>query len=110
MQDEFSMIIRREYGHGDEAMKNKSFLWELGFDVGLKKGENIGIKKGEENGVEKGKDIGIKYEQQIEKEVFRRSAVKMIKNGIPIEDIREYTGLPIDEIAVLKKKVENGEL
>lgn len=35
---------------------------------------------------------------------------KMIKNGITIENINEYTGLPIDEIAMLKKKVENEEL
>jgi hypothetical protein len=34
----------------------------------------------------------------------------MIKKGILIEDIREFSGLSIDEIAGLKKKVENGEL
>jgi predicted transposase/invertase (TIGR01784 family) len=94
MHKEFSTIIHREYEHGDDAMKKKSFLWELGFD----------------NGVKEGEDIGIKQEQQIEKERQKTSAVKMIKKGILIEDTIEFTGLSIDEIAELKKKSENGEL
>lgn len=96
---EFSKIVDRELGLGDEAMKRFSTIWE-----------KLGYVAGKDDGLKEGKDTGIKYEQQIEMENHRTSAVKMIKKGISIEDIIEFTGLSIDEITLLKKKIENGEL
>jgi predicted transposase YdaD len=103
MYYEFLLIIENELEHGDDEMKKSSNIWaEFGHDAGLIEGEEIGFKKGEEK--------GIKLEQQIEKEKQKISAVKMIKKRILIEDISEFIGLSIDEIIVIKKKVENGEL
>ncbi len=38
------------------------------------------------------------------------NAIKMIKKGICVEDISEFTGLSIEDVSIFKKKVENGEL
>jgi hypothetical protein len=45
MHNGFSRIIHRGDELGDDAMKKKSILWELGFDNGLEEGEDKVSKK-----------------------------------------------------------------
>jgi len=63
--------------------------------IGLKKGEAIGIKKGETIGLKKGETIGLeKGKTEI--------ALKMLKKGVSIEDICDFTGLSKEQIEKLK--------
>jgi predicted transposase YdaD len=128
---EFSKIAKRELELGDENMKKFSSIWEeLGYDagkddglkegkrIGLKKGEDIGLKKGEDIGLKKGEDIGFKkgvdYQKQlldkIKKDLIKsnqeRIALKMLRNGIGVEKICDFTGLSIEEVFELKKKLK----
>ena len=120
---EFSKIVERELELGDEEMKKSSNIWaELGYiageEDGFKKGEDIGFKKGERKGTDigfkdgekKGEDIGfekgIKFEQQIEEEKKRDTILKMLRKGISVEDISEFSGLTVKKISMLKKKLE----
>ena len=55
-----------------------------------------------------------KVEEENEKKAIKRNqestAMKMLKNGISIEEISDFTSLSIEEVLVLKKKIENEEL
>ncbi|MEO1416148.1 MAG: Rpn family recombination-promoting nuclease/putative transposase [Bacteroidota bacterium] len=59
---------------------------ETGKEIGRREGEKIGIKKGEEIGIEKGK-----------LEIAR----KLKKQGMPLSQIAEITGVSIEELSAL---------
>ncbi|MEO0585988.1 MAG: hypothetical protein AAF135_27505, partial [Bacteroidota bacterium] len=59
---------------------------ETGKEIGRREGEEIGIKKGEEIGIEKGK-----------LEIAR----KLKKQGMPLTQIAEITGVSIEELSAL---------
>jgi hypothetical protein len=128
---ELSKIIQRELDLGDDTMRKFSSIWaELGYVAGegdgIKKGEVIGFKKGEDTGFKKGQNIGFKsgfetgieYKNQLEEEneekaikrTLEKTALKMLKKGISVEEVSYFTGLSIEEVSVLKKKVENEDL
>ena len=111
--------IWAELGYVAGLEDGKDIGIKKGEDIGLKKGEDIGLKKGEDIGLKKGEDIGfkkrIKYEKQLKEEnekkaiksALENTALKMLKKGISIEEISDFTGLSIEDVQVLKKKVEN---
>ena len=101
-------------------MKRNSNIWaklgywaglEDGEGIGYKKGEQTGYKKGEHNGFEKGivleKQLGKKNEKKAVKSNQERTAMKMLKKGISIEEVSDFTGLTIKEVLVLKKKIKD---
>lgn len=108
---EFSKIVKRELDLGDGNMKKSSNIWaELGYVAGLKDG----FKKGEGTGFKKGIVHEKQLEEENEKKAIKRNqestAMKMLKNGISIEEISDFTSVSIEEVRVLKKKIENEEL
>jgi predicted transposase/invertase (TIGR01784 family) len=66
-------------------------LWERSV---WKKGIREGIKRGKERGIEKG----------IEKN-SKETAKKMLNDGLPLETISKYTGLPAEEIKKMSPTV-----
>jgi predicted transposase YdaD len=99
--------------------KGEDAGFKKGEDAGFKKGKDTGFKKGEDTGFKKGEDVGFKkgivHEKQLEKEneektiksTLENTALKMLKKGISIEEICDFTGLSIEDVLVLKKKVED---
>ncbi len=61
---------------------------------GIEQGIEQGLEKGLLQGLEKGKNVG-KDEAKLE------TAKKMIEDGISIEIIAKYTGLPVERIKLL---------
>jgi predicted transposase YdaD len=111
----FSQIVKRELELGDENMKKFSSIWEeLGYiagnDDGFKKGKRIGIEKGFKNGVEYEKHIEDEKKKELLKSSHENIAIKMLKKGYIIEDVSNITGLSIEGLLVLKKKIDKGEL
>ena len=121
---ELSKIVKRELDLGDDIMKRNSNIWAklgywagledgegIGYKKGEKKGEQTGYKKGEHNGFEKGivleKQLGKKNEKKAVKSNQEYIALKMLKKGISIEEVCEFTGLTIKEVLVLKKKIKD---
>ena len=105
---ELSKIIQRELDLGDDTMRKFSSIWaELGYVAGegdgIKKGEGIGFKKG----IEYQKQLKEENEEKAIKRTLEKTALKMLKKGISIEEVSYFTGLSIEEVLVLKKKVKN---
>ncbi|MCP4147781.1 MAG: Rpn family recombination-promoting nuclease/putative transposase [bacterium] len=79
-----------------EASIAETFRFDLEYAVaegtakGMRKGMKNGMKKGMEKGMEKGA-----------KQKAKDSAVRMLKDNIPIESISKYTGLTKNEIEEL---------
>ena len=73
---------------------------ERGLKKGLEKGMKEGLEKGMKKGLEKGMKRGIK--QGMEKNMVE-IATKMLKNNMSVEDICNYTGLPIQQIEKLTR-------
>ena len=118
-RDALSKIIQRELDLGDDTMRKFSSIWaELGYVAGegdgIKKGEHIGFKKGEDTGFKKGIEYQKQQKEENEEKAIKRTlektALKMLKKGISVEEVRYFTGLSIEEVLVLKKKVENEDL
>ena len=132
---EFSKIVERELKLGDDEMKKSSNIWaelgyyagkddglkegesigfskgkrkgeEIGFNKGERKGEEIGFSKGERKGEEIGFKKGIQHEQKLEERKNRTTALKMLRKGIPVEDICDFTGLSIEKVLELKKRIK----
>ncbi len=66
----------------------------IGFKKGERKGENVGFEK------------GIQYEQKLEEKKNRTTALKMLRKRIPVEDICDFTGLSIEKVLELKKRIK----
>ena len=85
--DKFWDIIRTERTIFNSAVRR-------GHEKGYAEGEAQGIEKGIEKGLEKGRAEG-------EREKALAIARKMKERGLPLEDIRDLTGLTIEEIGRL---------
>ncbi|GAB4124556.1 MAG: Rpn family recombination-promoting nuclease/putative transposase [Raineya sp.] len=80
---------------------------EKGIEIGIEQGIQQGIEKGIQQGIEKGLEQGI--EQGIEQgkaEAMRELALKSIEKGLDDTTIQEITGLKINEIIGLRKKIQ----
>ena len=64
---------------------------------GIEEGEKIGIEKGEKIGIEKGK-----AEERAKAHAAKiETAKRMLKRGLSIEDVADFSGLSIDEVSNL---------
>ncbi|SHH06646.1 conserved hypothetical protein (putative transposase or invertase), partial [Thermosyntropha lipolytica DSM 11003] len=77
-----------------------------GIEEGIRKGIEQGIAKGIEQGIAKGIEQGIAkgIEQGIEKGK-EEAALNALQKGLDIETIAEITGLSVERIEELKKKL-----
>lgn len=97
--DKFWDIIRTERTIFNSAVRR-------GHEKGYAEGEAQGIEKGIAQGIEKGMAQGIekgleKGRAEGEREKALAIARKMKERGLPLEDIRDLTGLTIEEIGRL---------
>jgi len=63
--------------------------------TGVEAGHKAGLAEGQRRGIEYGKSMGISEGKKIGK---KETAKKMLKFKIPIEQIKEITGLTEEEI------------
>ena len=82
---------RRLIEEREEAIRNYAAAMAQSKEEGIEEGEKIGIEKGEKIGIEKG-----------EKRKAIETAKKMLKKGLKVNDIVDFTGLSIAEIDALK--------
>ena len=76
---------------------------ERGWKRGIEEGIERGIEKGIEEGIEKGIEEGI--EKGIEKGEYRKSiqvAKEMLSKGFDIAVISQISGIPLEEVEILK--------
>ena len=83
----YNLRQQTEFGYISE----KNVAVEKAHKAGKAEGEKIGIEKGEKIGIEKG-----------EKRKAIETAKKMLKKGLKVNDIVDFTGLSIAEIDALK--------
>ena len=96
---EIAMFSPEEYTAYEESLHS---LWDItnamndaeskGFNKGKKEGEKLGIEKGREQGRVEGEKLGIV-----------KTAIAMLKKGLPVELIAEISQLSVEEIEKLKK-------
>ena len=96
---EIAMFTPEEYTAYEESLHS---LWDItnamndaeskGFNKGKKEGEKLGIEKGREQGRVEGEKLGIE-----------KTAIAMLKKGLPVELIAEISQLSVEEIEELKK-------
>jgi len=77
-----------------DAIRVEKTIRNASLREGLEKGKAIGVVEGEAIGIKKGKAEG-RIEGTIE------TALKMLADGVPIENIGKYTGLTIQQIKQL---------
>ena len=77
------------------------YMKKQGREEGKKQGREEGKKQGREEGKKEGREEGKKQGRE---EGERMIALKMLKDGIPLEQIAKYTKFTIVEIKELKKK------
>ncbi len=83
----------------DRLNEDPEFREYMSYEEDQRKILNSRLKKAEEDGIEKGIKKGIK--EGIENEKLQ-IVQNMLKKGLNIDLISEYTGLSIDEIESLK--------
>jgi predicted transposase/invertase (TIGR01784 family) len=95
-----------EYKRYLDGLHYEASMWESSYGTGMREGEKfgiaIGIEKGKIEGKIEGEQIGI-VKGKIEGEINAKVEVakKMKEKGMPIEDIRDITGLSIKELEKL---------
>ena len=87
--------IRHEAQQREMYLQNEMAINEERYEQGMKEGKEQGMKEGKEQGIKEGKEQGMK-EGKIE------IAKNLLSIHLPLEQISNATGLPIDEIKKLK--------
>jgi predicted transposase YdaD len=85
---------------------------EIGYERGFKEGEQRGQQRGREEGEQRGREEGEQRgreegEQRGREEERRSLALKLIRRGIPLEEIAEDTELSLEELQHLQTQVES---
>ena len=98
---------RQEYEAREKAIRDHAEMMleaeERGWKRGIEEGIERGIEKGIEEGIEKGIEEGI--EKGIEKGEYRKSiqvAKEMLSKGFDIAVISQISGIPLEEVEILK--------
>ncbi len=86
-------VERLERGIYEDGKKDGE---KIGHQKGLEDGEKLGIEKGEKLGIEKGEKIGIEKGRE-------EIALNMIKHGMGIESIAQFTGLSHSKLEEITK-------
>ena len=90
--------MQLEYEAREKAVRDYNQMMkearEEGEKIGREKGEKIGREKGEKIGREKGEKIGREAAKQ---EALKR-ARDMIKDGLSLDKVAQYSGLSLQEI------------
>jgi predicted transposase/invertase (TIGR01784 family) len=91
-----NMLLER-YDPKEEMEALREEAWEYGLEEGIEKGIERGIEEGIERGIEKGIERGIE-------KGMTTAARNALAKGIPIETVREITGLDMETI----KNIQTG--
>ena len=85
-------------------MEKEKKAWLGGREEGIKEGKIAGIKEGKIAGIKEGKIVG--KEEGIRKSKYE-IAKKLLKSGISIENIKNWTGLSEKEINSINENIKN---
>ena len=89
--------FKRHFSDGRPHMKYELDLydkWCEGKEEGIKEGLSEGIQKGRDEGRKEGRDEGV-----------LRTAAAALKQGVPIETVAAFTGLPPTRLEELQRGV-----
>ncbi len=83
-----------QFTQNDELLEiyEARLKWQLDHSSDITAAEERGEKKGEKKGRREGKEEGI-----------RETAKRMLKKGVPVSDIGEFTGLTVEEVEKISK-------
>ena len=99
--------IEMGYLTGDAEIRRLAELrekWEMDYNSGMAYAKESGIAEGLEKGLEKGRTEGTALG---EKKAQIKTAKKLLKLNMPIEQIVEVTELSKEEILDIKNKLNN---